>query len=49
MGHGPEKGRATIPGPLIELNEADTLHIEFENSPGEEDGRHDPGVRTHAH
>src|SRR2546426_6975560 len=32
MGYGFEKGKATIPGPLIELNEGDTLHIEFENT-----------------
>jgi FtsP/CotA-like multicopper oxidase with cupredoxin domain len=31
MGYGLEKGRPTIPGPLIELVEGDTLHIEFEN------------------
>ncbi|MFJ8647649.1 multicopper oxidase domain-containing protein [Streptomyces sp. NPDC093546] len=32
MGYGLEKGKATIPGPLIELDEGDTLHIEFENT-----------------
>lgn len=32
MGYGLEKGKATVPGPLIELNEGDTLHIEFENT-----------------
>lgn len=32
LGYGFEKGRASIPGPLIELNEGDTLHIEFENT-----------------
>ncbi|WP_320779658.1 multicopper oxidase domain-containing protein [Streptomyces sp. CRN 30] len=32
MGYGTEKGKATVPGPLIELNEGDTLHIEFENT-----------------
>ncbi|TGG85550.1 multicopper oxidase domain-containing protein [Streptomyces albus] len=32
MGYGLEKGKATIPGPLIELVEGDTLHIEFENT-----------------
>ncbi|MGW5098569.1 multicopper oxidase domain-containing protein [Streptomyces nodosus] len=32
MGYGFAKGRATIPGPLIELNEGDTLHIEFTNT-----------------
>ncbi|MEU0083234.1 multicopper oxidase domain-containing protein [Streptomyces sp. NPDC006274] len=31
MGYGLERGRPTIPGPLIELVEGDTLHIEFEN------------------
>ncbi|MGW7358597.1 multicopper oxidase domain-containing protein [Streptomyces sp. NPDC054802] len=31
IGYGLEKGRPTIPGPLIELVEGDTLHIEFEN------------------
>lgn len=32
MGYGFEKGKASIPGPLIELNEGDTVHIEFENT-----------------
>ncbi len=32
LGYGLEKGKASIPGPLIELNEGDTLHIEFENA-----------------
>ncbi|WP_212915069.1 multicopper oxidase domain-containing protein [Streptomyces sp. TS71-3] len=32
MGYGFEKGKATVPGPLIELNEGDTLYIEFENT-----------------
>ncbi|MFJ6462856.1 multicopper oxidase domain-containing protein [Streptomyces sp. NPDC091387] len=32
MGYGFEKGKASIPGPLIEINEGDTLHIEFENT-----------------
>lgn len=32
MGYGLEKGKATVPGPLIELTEGDTLHIEFENA-----------------
>ncbi|MER7729139.1 multicopper oxidase domain-containing protein [Streptomyces sp. NPDC096323] len=32
MGYGLEKGAATVPGPLIELNEGDTLHIELENT-----------------
>ncbi|NGO73938.1 multicopper oxidase domain-containing protein [Streptomyces boncukensis] len=32
MGYGLEKGKASIPGPLIELIEGDTLHIDFENT-----------------
>ncbi|MFD9885766.1 multicopper oxidase domain-containing protein [Streptomyces alboflavus] len=32
MGYGLEKGKASIPGPLLELNEGDTLHVEFENT-----------------
>ncbi len=32
LGYGLEKGKASVPGPLIELNEGDTLHIEFENT-----------------
>ncbi|MEU3183292.1 multicopper oxidase domain-containing protein [Streptomyces sp. NPDC006923] len=32
LGYGLEKGKATVPGPLIELVEGDTLHIEFENA-----------------
>lgn len=32
MGYGLEKGKATIPGPVIELVEGDTLHIELENT-----------------
>ncbi|WP_330343970.1 multicopper oxidase domain-containing protein [Streptomyces longwoodensis] len=32
MGYGLEKGAATVPGPLIELNEGDTLHVAFENT-----------------
>ncbi|MGW1543645.1 multicopper oxidase domain-containing protein [Streptomyces sp. NPDC002309] len=32
LGYGFEKGAASIPGPLIELNEGDTAHIEFENT-----------------
>lgn len=31
LGYGLEKGKASIPGPLIEMNEGDTLHIEFTN------------------
>lgn len=32
MGFGLRKGRATVPGPLIELNEGDTLRIELHNT-----------------
>ncbi|WFB10351.1 multicopper oxidase domain-containing protein [Streptomyces sp. LX-29] len=32
MGYGRERGKATIPGPVIEMVEGDTLHIEFENT-----------------
>ncbi|AXG83006.1 multicopper oxidase domain-containing protein [Streptomyces paludis] len=32
LGYGFERGKASIPGPLIELNEGDTVHIEFENT-----------------
>ncbi|MQS38724.1 multicopper oxidase domain-containing protein [Streptomyces katsurahamanus] len=32
MGYGLERGAASVPGPLIELVEGDTLHIEFENT-----------------
>ncbi|OQR62519.1 copper oxidase [Streptomyces maremycinicus] len=32
LGYGFEKGKATVPGPLIELNEGDTVHIEVENT-----------------
>ncbi|CAM5587892.1 hypothetical protein SALBM311S_04300 [Streptomyces alboniger] len=32
LGYGLAKGKATVPGPLIEINEGDTLHIEFENT-----------------
>ncbi|GAA2231482.1 multicopper oxidase domain-containing protein [Streptomyces amakusaensis] len=42
MGYGPAKGAATVPGPLIELTEGDTLHIEFENTT-------DVAVSLHAH
>lgn len=31
-GYGLEKGKAAVPGPLVELVEGDTLHIEFENT-----------------
>ncbi|MFG3489295.1 multicopper oxidase domain-containing protein [Streptomyces sp. NPDC047972] len=42
MGYGLEKGKASVPGPLIELNEGDTLHIAFENLT-------DVPVSLHAH
>ncbi|GAA3777147.1 multicopper oxidase domain-containing protein [Streptomyces chiangmaiensis] len=32
MGYGFARGQATVPGPLIELNEGDTLHIELVNT-----------------
>ncbi|WP_255950714.1 multicopper oxidase domain-containing protein [Streptomyces odontomachi] len=32
LGYGLEAGKATVPGPLIELTEGDTLHIEFHNT-----------------
>ncbi|MDT0463355.1 multicopper oxidase domain-containing protein [Streptomyces gibsoniae] len=32
MGYGLQRGRATIPGPLIELIEGDTLYIHFVNT-----------------
>ena len=32
LGYGFEKGKASVPGPLIEITEGDTLHIEFENT-----------------
>ncbi|MEV5987046.1 multicopper oxidase domain-containing protein [Streptomyces sp. NPDC052051] len=32
MGYGLKRGKATIPGPLIEINEGDTLHIELVNT-----------------
>ncbi|WP_335932965.1 multicopper oxidase domain-containing protein [Streptomyces sp. PTD5-9] len=44
MGYGLEKGRATIPGPLIELNEGDTLHIELHNAMDVPVGLHAHGV-----
>ncbi|MFB8207514.1 MULTISPECIES: multicopper oxidase domain-containing protein [unclassified Streptomyces] len=44
MGYGLEKGKATVPGPLIELNEGDTLHIEFVNTLDVPAGLHAHGV-----
>ncbi|MGW1651397.1 multicopper oxidase domain-containing protein [Streptomyces atratus] len=44
MGYGLEKGKASIPGPLIEINEGDTLHIEFENTMDVPAGLHVHGV-----
>lgn len=32
MGYGLEPGKASIPGPLIELTEGDTMHIEVVNN-----------------
>ncbi|MEU6097991.1 multicopper oxidase domain-containing protein [Streptomyces sp. NPDC047079] len=32
MGYGLQRGKATIPGPLIEIVEGDTLYIQFENT-----------------
>ncbi|MBR7677678.1 multicopper oxidase domain-containing protein, partial [Streptomyces daliensis] len=32
MGYGLEPGRATIPGPLLEMYEGDTMEIEFVNN-----------------
>ncbi|MFB8032109.1 multicopper oxidase domain-containing protein [Streptomyces sp. NPDC056004] len=42
LGYGLEKGKASVPGPLIEINEGDTLHIEFENTT-------DTAASLHAH
>lgn len=44
MGYGFEKGKATVPGPLIELIEGDTLHIEFENTTDVDVSLHVHGV-----
>ena len=44
MGYGIGNGRATIPGPLIEINEGDTLYIEFENRLDVSTGLHVHGV-----
>lgn len=44
MGYGLEKGKAVVPGPLIELIEGDTLHIEFENTMDVAAGLHAHGV-----
>ncbi|MEW2544512.1 multicopper oxidase domain-containing protein [Streptomyces sp. NPDC047002] len=41
-GYGLERGKATVPGPLVELVEGDTLHIDFENTL-------DVDVSLHAH
>ncbi|MFG2193663.1 multicopper oxidase domain-containing protein [Streptomyces sp. NPDC048639] len=32
LGYALAKGKATVPGPLIEMTEGDTLHVEFENT-----------------
>ncbi|MFG3200217.1 multicopper oxidase domain-containing protein [Streptomyces sp. NPDC048208] len=44
LGYGLEKGKATVPGPLIELVEGDTLHIEFENTTDADASLHVHGV-----
>ncbi|MGC4998214.1 multicopper oxidase domain-containing protein [Streptomyces sp. DT195] len=44
LGYGLEKGKATVPGPLIELVEGDTLHIEFENATDADASLHVHGV-----
>lgn len=44
MGYGLGDGKASIPGPLIELIEGDTLHIEFENRLDVSTGLHVHGV-----
>ncbi|WP_026248587.1 multicopper oxidase domain-containing protein [Streptomyces sp. LaPpAH-108] len=44
LGYGLEKGKATVPGPLIELVEGDTLHIEFENTTDVDASLHVHGV-----
>lgn len=44
MGYGLEKGKASVPGPLIELTEGDTLHIEFENTMDVTAGLHVHGL-----
>lgn len=44
LGYGLEKGRATVPGPLIGLIEGDTLHIEFENLTDADASLHVHGV-----
>lgn len=44
LGYGMEKGKATVPGPLIELVEGDTLHIEFENLTDADASLHVHGV-----
>ncbi|MDI3385388.1 multicopper oxidase domain-containing protein [Streptomyces sp. B-S-A8] len=44
MGYGLEKGKATIPGPLLEMVEGDTLHIEVENLTDVDVSLHPHGV-----
>ncbi|MGW0738095.1 multicopper oxidase domain-containing protein [Streptomyces sp. NPDC002851] len=44
MGYGLERSKATIPGPLIELVEGDTLHIEVENTTDVDVSLHPHGV-----
>lgn len=44
LGYGFEKGKASVPGPLIEITEGDTLHIEFENTTDVDASLHVHGV-----
>ncbi|MCG7526961.1 multicopper oxidase domain-containing protein [Streptomyces sp. OfavH-34-F] len=44
LGYGLEKGKATVPGPLIELTEGDTLHIELVNTLDVPAGLHAHGI-----
>ncbi|WP_432093662.1 multicopper oxidase domain-containing protein [Streptomyces sp. bgisy100] len=44
LGYGFEKGKASVPGPLIELTEGDTLHVEFENTLDVATGLHVHGL-----
>ncbi|MFX4295200.1 multicopper oxidase domain-containing protein [Streptomyces bohaiensis] len=44
MGYGLEKGKASVPGPLIEMVEGDTLHIEVENTMNVDASLHVHGV-----
>ncbi|MEU6084113.1 multicopper oxidase domain-containing protein [Streptomyces sp. NPDC047108] len=44
LGFGLAKGKATVPGPLIEMTEGDTLHVEFTNLMDEPVSLHVHGV-----